>query len=249
MKYVFILTLSLFFITSCDNEPQGELIKTDLVVGTGDLGTVGKTWEVHYVGRLKGKVQTDSTIFESTYADNKPFSFVYDGTLQPNGFEEGIGGMQVGGKRKITIPYQLGFPNGIKNSNGTWLVPPKQDIIYEVELLSLPVMTYTDLTVATGALVENGKLVKITYEGRLKGSTTVFDRNTSGYSVRMGGGTLITGFEQGLLGMRAGSSRRIVIPPHLGYGSAGAGYNAATGGYTIPPHATIEFDVNVISVE
>jgi peptidylprolyl isomerase len=249
-SFIKYLPLLLLFMAACDNLPEGSLVKQDLVVGTGALGEKGKTWQVHYIGRLKGKAQIDSTVFESTRTDNKPFSFVFDGSLSPDGFELGIDSMKVGGKRRIIIPAHLGFgKTGIKNRDGSWLVKPNQDIVYEVELLSLPQLQTTDTTVGTGTLVETGKLITVNYTGRIKGEAVPFNDNVIGYSFRTGQGQLIEGFEQGISGMRVGGTRKVIIPPHLGYKSLGAGYNQSTGRYTVPPHATLEFDITITKVE
>lgn len=251
MKHILrYVPLFLLLLSACDDTPQGSLTKENVIVGTGEMGTLGKTWEVHYIGRLQGKVQKDSTVFESTYTDNKPFTFVYDGSLYPDGFEIGIDSMKVGGKRKIYIPYHLGFgTKGTKDADGKWLVKPKQDIMFEVELLSLPVLKTTDTVLGNGTLADANKLVNITYKGNLKGSTTIFDQNTTGFSFRLQGNTVIPGFAQGVTGMRVGGTRRIIIPPHLAYGSRAAGCNATTGACVIPANATLEFDVTLLSAE
>ncbi|MGC4121167.1 MAG: FKBP-type peptidyl-prolyl cis-trans isomerase [Myxococcales bacterium] len=103
------------------------LIKEDLVVGTGAEATAGKRVSVHYTGTL-----TDGKKFDSSVGRG-PFDFKLGGGQVIQGWDQGIAGMKVGGKRKLTIPPELaygdrGFPGAI---------PPKATLIFEVELLDV----------------------------------------------------------------------------------------------------------------
>ena len=103
----------------------------------------------------------------------------------------------------------------------------------------------TDLVVGTGALAAPGNTVTVAYAGWLHDSSrpdakgTQFDSQTS-FSFALGTGQVIRGWDQGVAGMRVGGQRRLVIPPELAYGSAGRG--------TIPPNATLVFDITLNSV-
>jgi FKBP-type peptidyl-prolyl cis-trans isomerase FkpA len=107
----------------------------------------------------------------------------------------------------------------------------------------------TDLVVGTGAEAVAGKTVTINYTGWLYSDTgmdhkgTQFGTSVGGtpFSFLLGAGQVITGFDQGLVGMKAGGSRRLVIPPDLAYGAAGSG--------SIPPNATLVFDVDLLLVQ
>ena len=105
----------------------------------------------------------------------------------------------------------------------------------------------TDLVVGTGAVAASGNLVGVTYGGWLHDSSRTdakgnqFDSGTLP-PFRLGTGGVIRGFDQGIVGMRVGGSRRIVIPPDLGYG------NNPPPGSSIPRNATLVFDVTLNSV-
>jgi FKBP-type peptidyl-prolyl cis-trans isomerase len=99
-----------------------------------------------------------------------------------------------------------------------------------------------DVTVGTGATVAAGDVVTVHYRGTLLDGTQ-FDSSIGGtpLTFRVGGGSLIPGFEQGMIGMRVGGKRRLTIPPALAYGASGRG--------SIPPNATIRFEIDLLSID
>ena len=107
----------------------------------------------------------------------------------------------------------------------------------------------TDLRVGTGAEATNGRRVSVTYTGWLydtsqtDGKGRQFDSNVGGapFSFTLGSGFVIRGWDQGVVGMRVGGLRRLIIPPDLAYGSSGQG--------SIPGNATLVFDVELLSVQ
>ena len=99
----------------------------DLVVGTGATAAVGDTVSVHYVGTL-----TNGTEFDSSYSRNQPFTFRVGAGQVIAGWDQGIPGMKVGGKRRLTIPPSLGYGN---QANGP--IPANSTLIFDVELLSI----------------------------------------------------------------------------------------------------------------
>lgn len=101
----------------------------DEVVGTGTEATAGNTVSVNYVGIL-----TDGKKFDSSYDRNQPFSFVLGTGKVIKGWDEGVAGMRVGGKRKLVIPPDLAYGN---QNIGNGLIPPNSTLIFEVELLDV----------------------------------------------------------------------------------------------------------------
>ena len=101
-----------------------------------------------------------------------------------------------------------------------------------------------DLVVGTGPEARNGDTLRVRYTGWLYDPNAAENKGTqfdSGdFSFTLGSGQVIAGWDQGLLGMRVGGRRRIVIPPELGYGSSGQG--------PIPGDATLLFEVELLGI-
>jgi hypothetical protein len=95
----------------------------------------------------------------------------------------------------------------------------------------------------TGAVAQPGNTVSVHYTGYLS-TGSVFDSSIGGAPIvfPLGTGSVIEGWDEGLLGMKVGEKRRLIIPPALGYGKAGAGG-------VIPPDATLVFDVELMDVQ
>ena len=100
---------------------------TDLVVGEGAEAVAGQTVVVHYRGTL-----INGREFDSSYGRG-PFSFPLGGGRVIRGWDEGVAGMKVGGKRKLVIPSDLGY--GSRGAGG--VIPPDATLIFEVELLQV----------------------------------------------------------------------------------------------------------------
>lgn len=109
-------------------EEVTELKIEDLVVGTGAEAVSGKKITVNYKGSL-----TNETVFDSSYERNEPFSFTLGAGEVIQGWDKGFDGMKVGGKRKLTIPSNLGY--GERGAGAS--IPPNSTLIFEVELLKV----------------------------------------------------------------------------------------------------------------
>jgi FKBP-type peptidyl-prolyl cis-trans isomerase len=106
----------------------------------------------------------------------------------------------------------------------------------------------TDLTVGAGTQAQNGQTVRVYYTGWLYSTSATdnkgsqFEANTSGtgFSFTLGIGQVIQGWDQGIVGMRVGGKRRLIIPPGMAYGSSGSG--------PIPGNATLIFEIELLGV-
>jgi FKBP-type peptidyl-prolyl cis-trans isomerase FkpA len=101
---------------------------TDLTPGTGAEAKAGMSVSVHYTGWL-----TDGKKFDSSHDRNRPFEFKLGAGMVIRGWDEGVTGMKVGGKRKLTIPPDLGY--GARGAGG--VIPPNATLVFEVELLDV----------------------------------------------------------------------------------------------------------------
>lgn len=101
----------------------------DLIVGDGAPAEDGMTVAVHYTGWL-----TDGTKFDSSHdRGDQPFAFQLGAGQVIRGWDEGVRGMRVGGKRKLTIPPDLGY--GERGAGG--VIPPNATLVFEVEFVSV----------------------------------------------------------------------------------------------------------------
>jgi FKBP-type peptidyl-prolyl cis-trans isomerase FkpA len=100
----------------------------ELEEGDGAEAVPGNRVTVHYTGWL-----TDESKFDSSKDRNEPFSFPLGGGRVIRGWDEGVAGMKVGGRRRLTIPPHLGY--GAAGAGG--VIPPNATLVFEVELLGV----------------------------------------------------------------------------------------------------------------
>jgi FKBP-type peptidyl-prolyl cis-trans isomerase len=105
-----------------------KLIMEDLVVGTGAAVTSGQKVTVHYTGWL-----TNGKKFDSSKDRSDAFAFTLGKGQVIKGWDDGVQGMKVGGKRKLTIPPAMGY--GSRGAGA--VIPPNATLVFEVELLSV----------------------------------------------------------------------------------------------------------------
>lgn len=110
------------------------LVKTDTVVGTGATATSGKTVSVNYTGWLysANAANYHGTQFDSSASHGQPFSFVLGAGSVIAGWDQGVAGMKVGGKRTLLIPSSLAYG---ANANGS--IPANAALVFDIELLSV----------------------------------------------------------------------------------------------------------------
>lgn len=199
----------------------------------------------------------DGEQFVSSSQDREPLSFVLgEGNVVFPGWDEAVSTMKVGGKRYVIIPSELAL--GDQEAGG---VPAGSDLIMEIDLVDArePVMMtevpeedytetdsglkYYDIVEGDGATPQEGDTVVVHYTGWLEDGTkfdSSIDRGEP-FRFELGSGGVIPGWEEGVATMQVGGTRQLVIPPELGYGEAGAG--------TIPPNATLIFQVELLDIE
>lgn len=100
----------------------------DISEGEGEVAESGQSVSVHYTGWL-----LDGDKFDSSVDRNQPFEFALGKGMVIRGWDEGVAGMKVGGKRRLTIPPQLGY--GAQGAGG--VIPPNATLVFDVELLAV----------------------------------------------------------------------------------------------------------------
>jgi FKBP-type peptidyl-prolyl cis-trans isomerase FkpA len=105
------------------------LESVDLVVGQGEEAVRGRRVSVHYTGTL-----TNGKKFDSSLDRGKPFTFTLGAGEVIQGWDQGVAGMKVGGKRKLTIPPEMAYGN---RAIGGDLIPANSTLVFEVELLGV----------------------------------------------------------------------------------------------------------------
>src|SRR5262245_11655428 len=100
----------------------------DLVVGSGKMAEAGTNVSIHYTGWL-----LDGTEFDSSLKSGQPLKFQIAGGQMIQGFDEGVRGMRIGGKRKLRIPWQMAY--GAEGRPP--VIPPRADLVFDIELLDV----------------------------------------------------------------------------------------------------------------
>ena len=117
-----------------ENQMPNDNLKTEeVVVGNGVLAESGDTLSVHYTGSL-----SDGTVFDSSVTRGTPFTFTLGAGQVIRGWDEGLVGMRVGGKRRLTISPAYGY-----GSEAVGPIPPNSTLIFEVELLNVEKLSKT----------------------------------------------------------------------------------------------------------
>lgn len=196
----------------------------------------------------------DGILFDSSTQAGQPAQFTL-GTSGLPGLDEGMEGMLVGEKRQIKIPPEMAY--GAEGAGD--VIPPNDTIIFEIELIEAVVspklslaeeftttesgLEYAIIQEGTGDPAESGDGVSVHYSGYLEDGT-LFDSSVQRgqpFIFILGQGSVIPGWEEGLIGMTVGEKRQLRIPSDLAYGEAGSPP-------VIPANATLIFDVEMIEI-
>ncbi|HKO61548.1 MAG TPA: FKBP-type peptidyl-prolyl cis-trans isomerase [Pyrinomonadaceae bacterium] len=125
----------------------------------------------------------------------------------------------------------------------TYLIANRNSSSSGTEVVTASGLKYTDVAEGTGTTTQNGQMLTVHYTGTLQNGTK-FDSSVDRgkpYQFRLGSGSVIKGWDEGLLGMKVGGKRKLVIPAALGYGARGTP--------NIPPNSTLLFDIELIDAK
>ena len=223
--------------------------------GDGETPESGQLVAVHYTGWLE-----DGTSFDSSVERGEPITFALDRQMVIPGWDEGIGMLQVGDTARLIIPSDLAYGEA-----GRPGIPPNATLVFDVQLLDISEgapesptevdaadyvlsdsgLQYHDLTVGDGPALEEGQVATIHFTVWLEDGTIADSSLDRGQPIQMlvGGGQNIPGWEEGLMSMRVGGQRQMIIPSELAFGEEGAG-----GGF-IPPNTVLILQLEVLDAQ
>lgn len=227
----------------------------DLAVGGGAQAAEKDTVYTHYAIWVQLE---DGYDYITSSEGGTPINFVIGrgDTVFP-GWEEGVTGMKIGGRRLLVIPPDLGL-----GDYGGGDIPPGATLVMEISLVEVKAprvatkvdekdytttasgLKYYDLKVGTGETPAAGQTVVVHYTGWLEDGTqfdSSLDRDEP-FSFAFGQGEVIPGWDEGVATMKVGGVRQLVIPAELAYGESGAGA-------VIPPNATLIFEVELLEIQ
>ncbi len=219
-------------------EKDGGLIIEDLKIGDGAEFTASTPAGV---ADYKGSLKSDGVEFDSSYRRGQPMAFPLSRMIK--GWQQGLPGMKVGGKRRITVPAALAYGEKgyIDRRNGKAIIPANADLVFEVELQN--VLVVEDLKVGEGAeCTSPQQTVKVNYKGTLKSDGSEFDSNAGKDPIEFQLTGLIQGWQYGIPGMKVGGKRKLTIPYQMGYGERGSPPK-------IPSKADLVFEIELVDVK
>ena len=216
---------------------QANPIMIDMTLGHGDAAKKGDVVTVVYRGSLQ-----DGKVFDENLKKD-PFVFTLGGGQVIKGWDEGLIGMKVGGKRVLQIPSELGY-----GKDGAGPIPANATLIFEIEMLRVqkadykPMIEIQEIKDGTGKGAEEGDQIEVHYTGTFLNGTKFDSSKDRGkpLDVTIGKTGLIKGFTEGLKGLKVGGIRKVTIPYQLAYGEAGRPP-------VIPPMSTLIFELELVS--
>jgi len=217
----------------------------DSIVGTGEEVQFDDFVVVHYTGWLYDTdTGTKGERFDSSVTRGEPIAFPLGRSYVVQGWEKGLPGMKVGGKRTLVIGPEMGY--GERGNPPK--IPAGATLMFELEIVDLPSVEVIVETQGEGAAAESGDQVAVHYTGYLwtdGEATGEFDSSLSRgepYRFRLGAGMVIPGWDFGFEGMKVGTKARLIIPWVMAYGDQGRQPK-------IPAKADLCFDVELVEIE
>lgn len=203
-----------------------ELEIDDIIVGDGETATAGDLLIMHYVGVR----HADGGEFDASWNRGDTFSFTLGTGQVIQGWDQGIEGMQEGGRRLLSIPSELAYGSDARGEE----IPADSALVFVVDLLHVltppdienvaePVteLEVTVLEEGDGQVIEAGTIVELHYRAILQTTGDVFassweSNQPAGFEVAASPSQTIPAWDIGLIGKRVGDTVRMVIPPGLG---------------------------------
>jgi len=227
--------------------------QTDTVLGTGTQASGALIVGLRYSAWLYSTSAADhkGIKIDSNLTSATPYVFTLGSSSVLKGLNQGVAGMKTGGQRTLIIPASLAL-----GAAGSSTVPANAGLVFDVQLTDVqalaeaPAFGTVDTTVGTGATAATGATANVKYSAYLYNSVTadhkgiLVDTNataTTNFSLKLGSGQTITGFDKGVTGMKVGGKRTITMPSTQAYGVNGSG--------SIPGNSGMVFAVELISLQ
>jgi FKBP-type peptidyl-prolyl cis-trans isomerase len=213
----------------------------DIKVGEGEAAQNDDLVLVTYTGKLK-----DGTEFDSNAGpDGEPFAVQIGVSPVIQGWHEGLVGMKKGGVRKLTIPYMKAYGE----AGSPPKIPAKADLIFEITCLYVVkkgeegVYEKKDIKEGSGPAVKNGDRVTVHYVGKLLNGKKFDSSRDRGepFEFTVGEKGVIAGWDAGVVGMKKGGIRRLIIPPAIAYGPGGSPP-------VIGPNQVLDFEIELLKI-
>lgn len=207
----------------------------DKKVGNGSALANGDAAYVLYAGSLANGKE-----FDSNMTAKYPFVVIVGTGGVIKGWDQGLLGMKKGGRRRLSVPAELGYGNVPSEK-----IPANSDLFFEIELLDvvksneLDVVDKEDLVVGTGPVAEKGDKVSIAYKAYSPTEQTFEEQKEREVTLGPAGNIKLPGLDFGITGMKVGGKRKIRIPPAVAYGPGG------DPSYGIPANMVVFFEVEL----
>ncbi|MBC7772925.1 MAG: FKBP-type peptidyl-prolyl cis-trans isomerase [Pyrinomonadaceae bacterium] len=218
-------------------KPSGLVIE-DIAVGTGAEVKRGNWFVVHHICMNKSSGDEFQNTYRSGKAEGLALREGKNGVVK--GWVEGIPGMKVGGKRRLTVPAALAYGDQEFKEGAKVVIPANSDLIYEIELVDILIVE--DIQVGTGLECKPGGAVVANYKGTFKSDGRELDSSEKhGGPMAFSLNRVIRGWTEGLPGMKIGGKRKLTIPYAFAYGDAGRPPR-------IPGKSDLVFEIELVNV-
>jgi peptidylprolyl isomerase len=213
----------------------------DTKVGTGPAAANGDLLTMLYRGTFEDGKQFDANIGK----EDDTLAVVLGNGEVIKGWEDGLQGMKVGGKRTLKIPYQLAY--GAEGRPPA--IPAKANLNFDVELVHLvkkgegAIYDKKVLKPGRGPLAKKGDMISIRYQGKLINNKVFDDQSQKAFTLKVGNGDVVPGLDAALEGTQVGGQYEIVLPPEIAFGAGGNPMSQ------VKPNTVVKFVVDVVSVK
>lgn len=235
--------IPLFLAMAALRAPLAGVETIDMILGKGKIADNKDIVTVLYKGWLQ---DTGAVFDDNTEKGRQPFSFTLGSGEVIKGWDAGVKGMKVGGKRLLCIPPEFAY-----GDKAVGPIPAKSTLIFEVQLLRVdkdgakPMIEIEELAPGTGEGAKRGDTVEVHYTGTFLNGEKFDSSKDAGRTplkVEIGKTGLIQGFTEGLIGLKVGGRRKVTIPYQLAYGEAGRPP-------AIPPKSTLVFELELVTLK